>query len=163
MMKRTTTLVTGGRRFAGLQSPVVPFAWAGRQATSSSASTLRSARLYSADADSKKTVHVTFIDKDGTEIPLEAPVGKSVLELAHDNKIDLEGACEASLACSTCHVILDKEYYDKLPAPVEEEEDMLDLAFGLTETSRLGCQIIISPELEGIRLKLPPATRNMMG
>lgn len=116
--------------------------------------------LYS--TDSAGTVRVTFIDKDGkTEFPIDAPIGKSVLEIAHDNKIDLEGACEASLACSTCHVILDKEYFDKLPAPVEEEEDMLDLAFGLTETSRLGCQIKITPELEGMRLKLPPATRNM--
>lgn len=80
------------------------------------------------------TVRVIFVDKDGTEIPVDAPIGQHILEVAHANNIDLEGACEASLACSTCHVILDKEYYDKLPLPVEDEEDMLDLAFGLTET-----------------------------
>ncbi|KHG12349.1 fdxB [Gossypium arboreum] len=70
-------------------------------------------------------------------------------------------ACEGSLACSTCHVIvMDMEYYNKLEDPTDEENDMLDLAFGLTETSRLGCQIVASPELDGIRLAIPAATRN---
>ncbi|PPD91211.1 hypothetical protein GOBAR_DD11851 [Gossypium barbadense] len=73
----------------------------------------------------------------------------------------LSGACEGSLACSTCHVIvMDMEYYNKLEDPTDEENDMLDLAFGLTETSRLGCQIVASPELDGIRLAIPAATRN---
>ncbi|PRQ37827.1 putative biotin synthase [Rosa chinensis] len=71
------------------------------------------------------------------------------------------GACEGSLACSICHVILmDVEYYNKLEDPTDEENDMLDLAFGLTETSRLGCQVIASPELDGVRLAIPAATRN---
>ncbi|CAN4089795.1 unnamed protein product [Withania somnifera] len=71
------------------------------------------------------------------------------------------GACESSLACSTCHVIvMDVEYYKKLEDPTDEENDMLDLAFGLTNTSRLGCQVIAKPELDGIRLALPVATRN---
>jgi ferredoxin len=65
--------------------------------------------------------------------------GESILEVAHNNKIDLEGACESSLACSTCHVILTSEIYDQLDEPCEEEEDLLDLAYGLTHTSRLGC------------------------
>ena len=78
------------------------------------------------------------------------------------NKIDLEGACEGSLACSTCHVIVDEEWFDKLDEASEEEEDMLDLAFGLTHTSRLGCQIKMTDELDGIRLTLPSATRNML-
>ncbi|PPR91362.1 hypothetical protein GOBAR_AA29315 [Gossypium barbadense] len=70
-------------------------------------------------------------------------------------------ACEGSLACSTCHVIvMDMEHYNKLEEPSDEENDMLDLAFGLTETSRLGCQIIARPELDGIRLAIPAATRN---
>ncbi|GMN29279.1 hypothetical protein TIFTF001_002367 [Ficus carica] len=70
-------------------------------------------------------------------------------------------ACEASLACSTCHVIVkDVEYYNKLEEPADEENDMLDLAFGLTETSRLGCQVIAKPELDGMRLAIPSATRN---
>jgi 2Fe-2S ferredoxin len=105
---------------------------------------------------------VIFIDENDQEIEIEAPEGISILEVAHRNNIDLEGACEGSLACSTCHVIVDSNYYDKLDEPVEEEEDMLDLAFGLTHTSRLGCQIIVSEEIDGIRVKLPSATRNMM-
>lgn len=93
---------------------------------------------------------------------IEAPVGISILEVAHQNKISLEGACEGSLACSTCHVIVDEEYFDKLAPASEDEEDMLDLAFGLTHTSRLGCQIKVSDALDGITLSLPSATRNMM-
>ena len=79
-------------------------------------------------------MNVTFVNPDGKSIPVVGNEGDSVLELAHKNKIDLEGACEASLACSTCHVILPKELYDKLNEPTDEEYDMLDLAFGLTET-----------------------------
>ena len=65
--------------------------------------------------------------------------GETLLEVAHNNGIDLEGACESSLACSTCHVILEDGTYDRLEEPCEEEEDLLDLAYGLTHTSRLGC------------------------
>ncbi|KAI4299852.1 hypothetical protein L6164_033274 [Bauhinia variegata] len=108
-----------------------------------------------------KTISVTFVDKDGEENNIKVPVGMSMLEAAHHNDIELEGACEGSLACSTCHVILmDVEYYNKLEDPTDEENDMLDLAFGLTETSRLGCQVIAKPELDGIRLAIPAATRN---
>ncbi|KAK3023855.1 hypothetical protein RJ639_043986 [Escallonia herrerae] len=106
-------------------------------------------------------ISVTFVDKDGDEKHINVPIGMSMLEAAHENDIELEGACEGSLACSTCHVIvMDTEYYNKLEDPTDEENDMLDLAFGLTETSRLGCQVIASPELDGIRLALPAATRN---
>jgi 2Fe-2S ferredoxin len=105
---------------------------------------------------------ITFIDPDGTRHEVDAPEGLSVLEIAHRNNIDLEGACEGSLACSTCHVIVDQAWYDKLPESSEEEEDMLDLAFGLTHTSRLGCQIKITKELDGLVVTLPAATRNMM-
>jgi len=103
-----------------------------------------------------------FVEKDGTRREVEAPLGLSVLEIAHRNKIDLEGACEGSLACSTCHVIIDPEWYDLLEAASDDEEDMLDLAFGLTHTSRLGCQIKITQELDGLTVSLPSATRNMM-
>lgn len=104
---------------------------------------------------------ITFIGVDGQETTIEAPEGLSILEVAHQNNIDLEGACEGSLACSTCHVIVEPDWYDVLPEAAEEEEDMLDLAFGLTSTSRLGCQIILRAELDGIRVRLPKATRNM--
>ncbi|XP_043718921.1 2Fe-2S ferredoxin-like isoform X2 [Telopea speciosissima] len=106
-------------------------------------------------------ISVTFVDKYGEEKEIKVPIGMSMLEAAHQNDIELEGACEGSLACSTCHVIvMDVDYYNKLEEPLDEENDMLDLAFGLTETSRLGCQVIAKPELDGIRLALPAATRN---
>ena len=103
-----------------------------------------------------------FVEPNGAKKEVEAPVGLSILEIAHNNKIDLEGACEGSLACSTCHVVVDSEWFTKLSEPTEDEEDMLDLAFGLTHTSRLGCQIIMKPELDGLTVRLPEATRNIM-
>ena len=105
---------------------------------------------------------MTFINPDGSRLELDAPVGLSVLEIAHNNNIDLEGACEGALACSTCHVIVDPAYFDRLKEPTEDEDDMLDLAFALTHTSRLGCQIIMCDELDGLVVTLPPATRNVM-
>ena len=105
---------------------------------------------------------MTFIKPDGGRLEVDAPEGLSVLELAHKNDIDLEGACEGSLACSTCHVIVDDKHFDLLSEASEDEEDMLDLAFGLTHTSRLGCQIKITKERDGLVVTLPVATRNMM-
>ena len=105
---------------------------------------------------------MTFIERGGRRREVDAPLGLSVLEIAHKNGIDIEGACEGSLACSTCHVIIDPEWYELLKAASEDEEDMLDLAFGLTATSRLGCQIIITEELDGLIVHLPASTRNML-
>ena len=105
-------------------------------------------------------IKIIFIENN-KEIEVEASVGLSVLEVAHENNIDLEGACEGSLACATCHVILEEKIYNILEQPAEAEEDMLDLAFGLTHTSRLGCQIILTKELNGIRVRVPSATRNI--
>ncbi|GAB2222423.1 hypothetical protein Drorol1_Dr00013640 [Drosera rotundifolia] len=111
--------------------------------------------------EEKTMINVTFVLMDGEEKHIKVPVGTSMLEAAHENDIELEGACEGSLACSTCHVIVtDAEFYNKLEDPTDEENDMLDLAFGLTELSRLGCQVIAKPELDGICLALPAATRN---
>lgn len=105
---------------------------------------------------------ITFIKTDGARLEVDAPIGLSILEIAHRNDIDLEGACEGSLACSTCHVVVDPDWYDVLKEATEDEEDMLDLAFGLTKTSRLGCQIVITEELDGLVVSLPASTRNMM-
>ena len=105
---------------------------------------------------------VTFVFQDGKRLEIEAPVGLSLLEIAHKNKIDLEGACEGSLACSTCHLIVQPSDYARLAEPSEEEEDMLDLAFGLTPTSRLGCQIVVSEALDGLTVRLPASTRNLL-
>jgi ferredoxin len=74
----------------------------------------------------------------------------------------MEGACGGSCACSTCHVIVDNEaMFDKMEEPTDDENDMLDLAFGLTETSRLGCQVNMSKELSGLVVRLPRITRNL--
>lgn len=103
---------------------------------------------------------VIFVE-NGERKEVEAANGLSLLEIAHQNNIGLEGACEGALACSTCHVIVSSDHYDKLGIASEEEEDMLDLAFGVTHTSRLGCQIIMSDELDGIVLDVPSETRNI--
>ena len=174
-----------------------------------------------------ETITVTFVDKDGEEEVVEAQVGKNLLEIAHMNDIELEGACEGefcspqvslslslslppslcrdetttralqrhrhrglthppplspsararacvcvcvcvhpgSLACSTCHVIVEEEdqfdLLEELMEPTDDENDMLDLAFGLTETSRLGCQVVCCHEIDGLRVRIPSATRNM--
>mmetsp|Transcript_35370 Transcript_35370/g.67656 ORF Transcript_35370/g.67656 Transcript_35370/m.67656 type:complete len:170 (-) Transcript_35370:187-696(-) len=110
----------------------------------------------------EESMTVTFVEADGkTEQTVQAKLGTSLLEVAHTYDIDLEGACEGSLACSTCHVIVkDQAMFDKLGEICDDEADMLDLAFGLTQTSRLGCQVICSKDLEGLRVALPSATRN---
>ena len=93
------------------------------------------------------------------------PLFSSFLSRNDDNNTTRNaGACEGSLACSTCHVVVeDPEVFDKLPEACDDENDMLDLAFGLTETSRLGCQIIAKEDIDGIRVKIPAATRNFAG
>jgi ferredoxin, 2Fe-2S len=106
---------------------------------------------------------MTFIERNGTPREVEAPLGLSVLEIAHKHGVDIAGACEGSLACSTCHVIVDAAWCKKLEKPTEDEEDMLDLAFGLTQTSRLGCQIVMNDQLDGLVVKLPAGTRNAQG
>ncbi|EMD37195.1 hypothetical protein CERSUDRAFT_115103 [Gelatoporia subvermispora B] len=109
-----------------------------------------------------KGIKVTFKDAKGNHLKtVEANEGDDLLSIAHTYDIDLEGACEGSVACSTCHVILNPEHYDLLPEPEDDENDMLDMAFGLTDTSRLGCQVKLTRELDGLTATLPSATRNM--
>lgn len=105
-------------------------------------------------------VQITFLQPDSTKRTVEAIVGESLLQTAHRNGIELEGACEGVCACSTCHLIMPIDLYDNLEDPSEDEEDMLDMAFGLTETSRLGCQITVTADMEGVELEMPKATRN---
>ena len=106
---------------------------------------------------------MTFIERNGVAREVDAPLGLSVLEIAHKHGVDIEGACEGSLACSTCHVVVDGTWYGKLADATEDEEDMLDLAFDLQETSRLGCQIIMTEALDGLVVELPAGTRNAGG
>jgi len=103
-----------------------------------------------------------FIERDGNRKLVEAPLGMSVMEIARKNGVDIEGACEGSLACSTCHVIVEPDWFARLHPASEDEEDMLDLAFGLTKTSRLGCQIVMSPALDGLVVRLPKEVRNLL-
>jgi 2Fe-2S ferredoxin len=102
---------------------------------------------------------MTFIERGGARREVDAPLGLSVLEIAHKHDIDLEGSCEGSLACSTCHVIIDPAWFSRLEKPTEDEEDMLDLAFGLEKTSRLGCQIVMTEALDGLTVRLPGSVR----
>jgi ferredoxin len=108
-------------------------------------------------------VNIIFKEgKHGERIMVRAPKGKTVLDAALDHNIDIEGACGGELACSTCHVILTKELYESLPKKTEEESDMLDLAWGLTDTSRLCCQIKVSKELEGAIFVVPDETNEVL-
>ncbi|KAI0143405.1 ferredoxin [Xylariaceae sp. FL1272] len=107
-------------------------------------------------------LYVTFVDKEDHEHKIAVSKGDNLLDIAQANDLEMEGACGGSCACSTCHVIvLDEQYYDRMAEPEDDENDMLDLAFGLTETSRLGCQIHMTKELDGLRVKLPSMTRNL--
>jgi ferredoxin-2, mitochondrial len=105
-------------------------------------------------------VHVNWKRKDGSILKTPVRVGGNFLRQAQRHDIELEGACEGVCACSTCHVIFEDDVYDALPEPTEDEDDMLDQAFGLTANSRLGCQCIITPEHEGITITIPKMTRN---
>lgn len=112
--------------------------------------------------------HVTFVDKEGQRHTFEVSDGDNLLDIAQANDLEMEGACGGSCACSTCHVIVTDgegegstadEMFDKMEEPSDDENDMLDLAFGLTETSRLGCQVVMSKELDGLVVSTRAADR----
>ncbi|XP_063707957.1 adrenodoxin-like protein 2, mitochondrial [Culicoides brevitarsis] len=103
-------------------------------------------------------VQVTFVKHNGERIKTKGKLGDSLLDVVVNNNIDLDGfgACEGTLTCSTCHLIFSKADFDRLPEKAGDEElDMLDLAYDLTETSRLGCQIILSKDLDGLEVRVP--------
>jgi ferredoxin len=107
---------------------------------------------------------VHFISSDGeTTQTVEAKAGDNLLEIAQNAGQPLEGTCEGQMACSTCHVIIGKDWFDKLPGAVEDEEDMLDLASGARRTSRLSCQIELTEDLDGLLVHIPSESRNMQG
>ncbi len=107
---------------------------------------------------------VHFISPDGeTTQTVDAKPGDNLLELAQNAGQPLEGTCEGQMACSTCHVIIDKAWFDKLSPASDDEEDMLDLASGARRTSRLSCQIDLSEDLDGLRVHVPGESRNMQG
>ncbi|CAG9835707.1 unnamed protein product [Diabrotica balteata] len=107
---------------------------------------------------SKKQVEVTFIKANGDKIKAKGKVGDNLLDVVLNNNIDIDGfgACEGTLTCSTCHLIFKQEDFDSLPKKATDEElDMLDLAYDLTDTSRLGCQIILTESLDGLEVRVP--------
>ena len=108
-------------------------------------------------------IKVTFINADGAVQQVDAEEGRNLLEIAQAAGQRLEGTCEGQMACSTCHVIVDRDWFDKLPRSVEDEEDMLDLASGARRTSRLSCQIILTTDLDGLVVHIPAESRNMQG
>ncbi|MFO0998536.1 MAG: ferredoxin family 2Fe-2S iron-sulfur cluster binding protein [Alphaproteobacteria bacterium] len=105
---------------------------------------------------------IIFIEPNGARRELEAPIGKTLMQIGRDAGLDIEGACDGAIACSTCHIIVDPAWANRLPPPSEDEEDMLDLAYGVTKTSRLGCQITVTAELDGLVVSLPKSTRNLL-
>jgi ferredoxin-2, mitochondrial len=110
------------------------------------------------------TVKITFISSDGERgQTVDAAIGSSLLSAAQAAGQPLEGTCEGQMACSTCHVIVAKEWFDKLPRASDDEEDMLDLASGARRSSRLACQIIIDQSLDGLTVHIPAESRNMQG
>ena len=98
---------------------------------------------------------IIFTTSDGKEHEVTVDDGVSVMEAGRDANLGIEGTCGGCLSCATCHVIVDDDWYDRTGAPGEDEDDMLDLAFGLEKTSRLGCQISMSAELDGLRVAIP--------
>ena len=106
-------------------------------------------------------VRVHFIGRDGEVTEAEGEAGTALLDLAQAAGMPLEGTCEGQMDCSTCHVIVAREWFDRLPPAVEDEEDMLDLAAGVTRTSRLSCQIVLTDDLDGIEVRVPAESRDM--
>eukprot|EP01065_Artemidia_motanka_P029420 TRINITY_DN35535_c0_g1_i1.p1 TRINITY_DN35535_c0_g1~~TRINITY_DN35535_c0_g1_i1.p1 ORF type:complete len:177 (+),score=25.17 TRINITY_DN35535_c0_g1_i1:74-604(+) len=107
-------------------------------------------------------LRVHWVSPDGrTTTTTRCHEGQHLLKVAHDCDLNVEGACEGACACSTCHIVVDQRWFSQLPEATEDEEDMLDQAFELTPQSRLGCQVKMTPELSGMTVRLPRATRNM--
>ena len=106
-------------------------------------------------------LRVIFADPDKGTVSAEAKAGDCLLEVAQAAGMPLEGTCEGQMACSTCHVVVDPEWFDRLPAASEEEEDMLDLAAQVQRTSRLSCQIVLDETLDGLAVTIPSESHDM--
>jgi ferredoxin len=108
--------------------------------------------------------HIVFISADGAKrTEVEAAEGSVLLDIAQANGLPLEGTCEGQMACSTCHVIVCAEDFDKLPPASDAEEDILDLAAAATRTSRLACQIVLGKGMQTLTVRMPAESRNMQG
>ncbi len=109
-------------------------------------------------------IKVCFVSANGEDLrEVSVQVGTRLLEAAQADGQPLEGTCEGQMACSTCHVIVERDWFTKLPKASEDEEDMLDLAVGATRHSRLACQIELTQALDGLTVRIPAKSRNMQG
>ena len=106
-------------------------------------------------------VKVTFVTASEERVTVEAAPGDNLLRLGQATGMPLEGTCEGQMACSTCHVIVGREWFAKLSRASEDEEDLLDLAAGVRPTSRLSCQIELTAELDGIEVRIPGDSHDM--
>lgn len=106
-------------------------------------------------------LNVSFVNADGTRVAAHAEAGSRLLEVAQRAGMPLEGTCEGQMACSTCHVIVAPDWFDRLPRASMDEEDMLDLAAGVGRTSRLSCQIELTEALDGLTVHIPGESRDM--
>ncbi len=106
-------------------------------------------------------VRVAFITPGGERVEAEGADGLPLLEVAQAAGMPLEGTCEGQMACSTCHVIVAPDWFERLDPASEEEEDMLDLAAGACRTSRLSCQIVLSADLDGLEVRVPADSHDM--
>ncbi|KYO44905.1 adrenodoxin, mitochondrial isoform X2 [Alligator mississippiensis] len=131
------------------------------------AAVLGPARRFGASARARRSsedkVTVHFINRDGDKLTAEGKIGDSLLDVVVDSNLDIDGfgACEGTLACSTCHLIFEDQIFKKLDAITDEEMDMLDLAYGLTETSRLGCQICLKKFMNNMTVRVPEAVADV--
>ncbi|TKS66255.1 Adrenodoxin, mitochondrial [Collichthys lucidus] len=155
-------LVTASRRLAQVSLRE----YSRRTAAAASGAWLTAQRSFTAGiqplrSDNKVTIH--FINRDGQKISVKGSPGDSLLDVVINEDLDFDGfgACEGTLACSTCHLIFDEDVYKKLGEVTDEEMDMLDLAYGLTETSRLGCQVCLTKSLEGIVARVPESVADI--
>ena len=108
-------------------------------------------------------VKVNFVLRGGKTATYAGSVGATVMEVARDNGVDMEAACDGTCSCSTCHVYIDAAAFKKLPAITDDEQDMLDLADDPKEgASRLACQLKLTPELDGMTATLPASVANQL-
>jgi len=104
---------------------------------------------------------VRFLKADGSfDREVEAPAGSRLLDVAQAAGQPLEGSCEGAMACSTCHVIVAAEDFERLPPARDDEDDMLDFAAGLSRTSRLACQIVLTDDLYTLTVRMPGAVHD---
>lgn len=107
------------------------------------------------------TVRIVFTTAKGETVEADGAAGISLLEVAQSAGMPLEGTCEGQMACSTCHVIVDPDWFDRLPPASDDEEDMLDLASSVARTSRLSCQIVLADGMDGLAVRIPPDSNDM--